>query len=159
MRRNRPVDTRGKGPIQRQSLGSEPLEEEDGECVASGSYTDVWLFGNARKEHIALRSRTDETSRREAIQIGRYFSRFADSGPKSLGDKMFKSLGKFRDGAGNEPQIWEFKAYQFRIYGIIAEYRRKRAFLGTECDPSKKREKADQRILKSAAERSVKVRR
>ncbi|MEP9372562.1 hypothetical protein [Mesorhizobium sp. KR1-2] len=76
-----------------------------------------------------------------------------------MGEKMFKPAGRFKDGAGNEPQIWEFKAYQFRIYGIIAEYRRKRTYIGTACDPSKKKDKADQQKLKLAAERSAKVER
>ncbi|UXN61562.1 hypothetical protein [Phyllobacterium zundukense] len=123
--------------------------------VASGSHADVWLFGEAREEYEALLDRTDETSRRSAAQLPRYFERFSNGQP--LGEKMFKSLGRAKDGAGNTVQIHEFKSYQFRIYGVIKQYKGRKAYVGTACDPSKKQDKADPKKIKKAAEKSEEV--
>lgn len=157
MRRKSRDQDPGRRDKRRESANEHAARGDDGECVASGDYADVWLFGEARDDFVALRSRNDETSIREAVQIGRYFSRFAQVGPQGFSDKMFKSLGRFKDGKGNERQIWEFKSYQFRIYGIIGEFRGKRSFVGTASDPSKKKNKADQQKLKLAAQRSAEV--
>ncbi|MER9869272.1 hypothetical protein NKJ35_19205 [Mesorhizobium sp. M0136] len=121
----------------------------DGMHVASGDYADVWLFGEARREYEALLTRTDETSRKSAVQLPRYFGRYAENQP--LGDQMFKPLGRFKGASGNDVQIYEFKSWQFRIYGVVRLFRGKRCFLGIACDPSKKKNRADPAKMKKAA--------
>lgn len=129
--------------------------KSDGKMVASGAWADVWLFGEALDEYEALLSRTDENSRKAKAQLPRYFERFADN--QRLGDEMFKSLGRFKTGSGNEVHVHEFKGWQFRIYGVIKQRNGKRAFLGLSCDPSKKKDKADPAKIKKAAEGSEDV--
>lgn len=126
-----------------------------GKLVASGEHADVWLFGEALEEYEALLRRTDATSRKSAAQIPRYFGRFAQGQP--LGDQMFKPLGRFKTGSGKEVQVHEFKSYQFRIYGVIRQHGGKRSYVGTACDPSKKKDKADPAKMKKAAEASEEV--
>lgn len=122
-------------------------------CVASGSYGSVWLFGEARDQYLELRKRNDQTSIREAATLERYFQRFADLGTKGFSEQMFKPQGRQKDGDGNDVLIFEFKAYQFRVYGVISTYKgKKNCFLGTSCDESKKRDKANPQKLKKAAE-------
>ncbi|WP_156913564.1 hypothetical protein [Mesorhizobium sp. WSM3224] len=123
-------------------------ETSGGILVACGDYADVWLFGEAREEYEALLARKDEKSIVSATQLPRYFERYASDQP--LGDQMFKPVGRFGP-KGNEAQVYEFKSWKFRIYGVVKQFRGKRCFVGTACDPYKKQNKADQTKLKNAA--------
>lgn len=124
------------------------------ECVASGEFGDVWLCGDALEEYRELERRAecldDETSVREERTLARYFKWYADGGPSQLGHKMYKPQSRMKVGA-NKVFIHEFKAYQFRIYGAECTYRGRRSFIGTACDPSKKKDKADPAVLQKAA--------
>lgn len=126
-------------------------------CIARGDYADVWLFGEALEEYEALTKRTDRTSIQEAAQMARRFERFASHGPRGLSDEMFKALDPRIKVKGNEILIQEFKAYQFRIYGVVGQRNGKRSYLGTACDPQKKKNKADPQKMKKAAEAYLEV--
>ncbi|RWD78296.1 hypothetical protein [Mesorhizobium sp.] len=134
-------------------------ESRDGPVLqASGGYADVWLFGESLQCFLALATSTgDQDALRASVNLPAYFQRFADKGPIALTEKMFKKLGSAKDGNGNAVPVFEFKNYQVRIYGVIREYRGKRAFIGTACDPKKKQQKADQAMIKRAAEQAGKV--
>lgn len=123
---------------------------------ASGEFADVYLFGEAMEEFDALEPRNDEMSLRKYRSISRYIQRFADKGPSSLNEKMFKKQLRMRSG-GSDVMIWEFKAHQFRIYGVICDFNGKRCFLGTACDPDKQRDKADHKRLQKAADEYVRI--
>jgi hypothetical protein len=127
-------------------------DNDDPLCVTSGSHADVWLFGEARDEYLELQKRNDQTSIREAASLKKYFERFAEHGPRGLSEQMFKPQDRRKTGVGNEVLIHEFKAYQFRIYGVVCTYKGKRCFLGTACDASKKKDKANPQKLNKAAE-------
>jgi len=129
------------------------LDEADigSECIATGDHACVWLFGEALREWNAVGRRNDENSRRAATRMRAYFERFAAMGSRAFPEEHFKTLGRFRAAGGNEYLILEFKAYQFRIYGIERRYRGSRAFLGLACDPAKQDNKADRKIIKRAA--------
>ncbi|MGV3490134.1 MAG: hypothetical protein ACO1OG_02320 [Devosia sp.] len=127
------------------------------ERVATGDYADVWLFGEALAEWKAVCGRNDENSRRAVTRIGRYLPRFASSGPRAFTEEMFKSVQRIKASGGNEHMIFEFKAHQFRLYGVIVDYKGKRSFVGTACDPAKKNNKADPAILKRAADAADKI--
>lgn len=129
----------------------------DKERVASGDYADVWLFGEALTEWKAVCRRKDDNSRRATQRIERYFLRFAEKGPTAFTEEMYKQVKRVKARGGNEPMICEFKAYQFRLYGVVREYQGKRSFLGTACDPAKKNNKADQAILRRAADAADKI--
>ena len=129
----------------------------DRERVATDGYADVWLIGEALTAWKALCSRKDENSRRAAQRIGRYFPRFAQHGESAFTDEMFKPVQRIKATGGNEHMIYEFKAHQFRLYGVIRTYEGKRSFVGTACDPAKKNNKADPAILRRAADAADKI--
>lgn len=126
--------------------------------LASGDYADVWLFGDAWFCFSSLaETKGDQDALRASVNLPAYFRRFAEKGPLALTEKMFKKLCNSKDGNGNSIPIFEFKNYQVRIYGVVREYRGKRAFIGTACDLKKKQQKADPAMIKRAAEQSGKV--
>jgi hypothetical protein len=125
--------------------------KSSGECVATGAYADVWLLGEALDGWRAVCKRTDENSRRAARRLKGLFPRFAEKGMEGFTEEQFKSLGHFAATGGNKHLIYEFKAYQFRLYGVVRTYRGKRCFVGVACDPAKKNNRADQSLLKRAA--------
>lgn len=130
--------------------------KDDGLQVGGGVYADVWLFGEAREEYEALGKRNDQTSMREHRAISRYFQRYAEMGPQHLDDTMFKKQDR-RSSGGTTVMIYEFKAYQFRIYGVVGELKGKRCYRGTACDPKKKKDKADPQKLQKAADEYVRI--
>ncbi|WP_147412754.1 hypothetical protein [Rhizobium sp. AG855] len=130
--------------------------KEIGVRKAHGEYADVRLVGEALEEFDALEPKTDEKSVRKHRTVSRYFQRFADLGPKSLDDRMFKSQSRMKS-SGTEVMIHEFKAHQFRIYGVVCEYDGRRCFIGTACDPEKKQDKADPKKLQKAADEYVRI--
>lgn len=124
-------------------------------CVARGHYGSVWLSESACEELQKLNARTDKLGIQEAKTIERHFRRFAELGPSRLdNNKMFKSLGKHKDGTGGRVHLFEFKAFQWRLYGVLRNFRGGRAFLGIEVDPDKKKDKADQALLARCAKAS-----
>jgi hypothetical protein len=70
-----------------------------------------------------------------------------------LGQDKFKKEGNFPTGPGGEVAVWEFKAFQWRLYGGIAEVGDRRCFVGVAVDPDKKRDRANQQLLTVAAKR------
>lgn len=131
------------------------VEGDDIKCVASGESACVWLMGEALDEWNSLLKGTDANSRKSAAQLPRYFERFANG--QRLGNEMFKSLGRVKTPGGNEVNVYEFKSYQFRIYGVIREINKVKAFVGTACDPKKQQNKADAATIKRAAERAKEI--
>lgn len=120
--------------------------------IVQGPYGSVWLLEAANREFEKLTARTDQNGRQAAKTIRRYFDRFAEHGPSRLDSaKMFKPLGKFPDGTGSKVQLFEFKAFQWRLYGVLRDFRGGRAFVGVEVDPDKKKDKADQALLQRCA--------
>ena len=123
----------------------------DRERIASGHYGDVWLFGDALSEWKAVCRKKDQESRRAVRRLEAYFSRFATLGMKAFPEEHFKSVDRVRAQGGTEYLIYEFKSHQFRLYGVVRQYNGKRCFIGLVCDPAKKNNKANPRILKRAA--------
>ncbi|MBN9335789.1 hypothetical protein [Devosia sp.] len=108
-------------------------------------------MGEALKEWKAVCKRSDQESRRAARRLDGFFPRFADKGTAGFTEEQFKSLGRFRAEGGNEHLLYEFKSHQFRLYGVVRTYKGKRSFVGVACDPAKKTNKADPKVLKRAA--------
>ena len=123
--------------------------------VVSGQYGTVRLSDEAKHAYDELKARTDQTGMKQTTLIGRYFGRFAELGPTRLDNpKMFKAQGKFRDGTGKKVQVFEFKAYQWRVYGVLKDVGGTRCFVGMCVDPDKKKDKADRSILERCARMS-----
>lgn len=117
-------------------------------CI-KGDYASILLVADAKEEYDALGKRNDATSIREYRTLTRYFERYVQHGPTALDDTAFKKQRRVTSGKLQE-MVYEFKAYQFRIYGVVGTYLDKRCFIGTACDPSKKQNKANAALLEKA---------
>ncbi|MEM6413540.1 MAG: hypothetical protein AAF720_02665 [Pseudomonadota bacterium] len=56
-----------------------------------------------------------------------------------------------------EYRVQAAKAYQCRVYGVEGSYNGSRAFFISAVEPKKKKDKADRKLLKTAAERAVEL--
>lgn len=148
----RKLPTRPQGtPANVQATAQGRTPNELGERVASGAYGDVWLSVDVLAQFRKLKARTDEISIREARTLDRYFQRFADAGPESMDARQFKPLGRYSAGVSGKVQVFEFKAFQYRIYGVCRSIGVRRAFIGLSTDPSKQTNKADRAKIAEAA--------
>lgn len=98
----------------------------------------------------------DKISVQRRTRLRRYFSEFVENTDyhARLGQDKFKKEGNFPTGhPGGDVAIWEFKAFQWRLYGGIAEIEGRRCFVGVAVDSDKKRNRADQELLRIAARR------
>jgi hypothetical protein len=89
-------------------------------------------------------------------RLVRYFAEFVNNMDyyNRLGQDKFKKEGNFPSGhPGGDVALWEFKAFQWRLYGGIAEVEGRRCFVGVAVDPDKKRDRANQQLLTIAARR------
>ena len=127
---------------------------DEGRKFASGGHADVWLVGEAKSEYVALLARKDTNSRKAAIQLPRYFDRYANG--QRLSEDQFKPQGQKKSGH-HTMQVWEFKGFQYRIYGVVVDVAGKRTFIGTEPDPKKKDNKADASIVQRALDTYVRM--
>lgn len=118
------------------------------------------MFGFSEKLTMNIGNFRSERTKQVSVSpvtIKRYFERFAEKGPAGFGDRMFKPQGRFPAADGGKVLVHAFKAYQFRIYGVVRDFRGRRSFVGTTCDPKKKQNKANPKKLKQAAVCSTKV--
>jgi hypothetical protein len=97
----------------------------------------------------AVAKKFEKVDAQQRARCQKWMSRYADDGGEFLDDEKFKHEGKFPTGdkAGTKVAIWAFKARQLRIYGGLSGD----TFVATEIDPAKKKDAADQALLKSAA--------
>ncbi|NTG19408.1 hypothetical protein G6L00_03055 [Agrobacterium rhizogenes] len=91
-----------------------------------------------------------ETDRR--ARILKWMKFYADDGHELLDNDKFRYEGKFStsDKSGTKVSIYAFKAWQTRVYGGLVK---SAIFVCTEIDLSKKRDLADQKLLKAAAKK------
>jgi hypothetical protein len=96
---------------------------------------------------------TDEISVKRKVQLARYFREFCENAQfaRRLSDQKFKNEGNFPDGQGKQVTVWTFKSWQWRLYGAILRTAGKNCFVGVKVDPAKKRDRADQQMLKATA--------
>lgn len=118
-----------------------------------GQVSDVLLSPAAEAEYRQVLEGTDEISVKRRVQLDRYFRTFCDMVHffKHLSDQKFKNEGNFPDGKGGQVAVWTFKSWQWRVYGAILQIEGRRCFVGMLVDPAKKRDKADQKMLKNTA--------
>jgi hypothetical protein len=117
---------------------------EDVRVVWQGPKGAVALGRKARKE----RSKLDQ---RAAAQLDRYFKHFCEHGFSTLPPEHFKAEGRFPVGDGTELLVHAFKPWQWRLYGTIKTVGGRPMFIGVCVDNSKKRNKADQDLLRRTA--------
>lgn len=123
--------------------------------VCPGSVADVRMTDVVYKEYRQAIEKADKMSVKRRTRLGRYFGEFANNVDyyNRMGQDKFKKEGNFPDGNGGMVAVWEFKAFQWRLYGGVAEVEGRRCFVGVAVDPDKKRDRADQELLAIAAKR------
>ena len=120
--------------------------------VQDGPYATVRLAPEVHAEYTRLFESNDTLSRQRRTHLSRYFQRFCELGPQSLNEEKFKFEDSFSDGYGRQIPVYAFKPFKWRLYGGILTVGGKRCFVGVRIDPSKKQDKANQGLLRSAAE-------
>jgi hypothetical protein len=125
----------------------------DYETVCEGVAAAVRLAPKVYAEYCQAIAGRDKLSVQRRAHPGRYFGAFCEhlDFHKRLNPQQFKREGSFKDGYGGEVVVWTFKAPKWRVYGAILTVAGKRCFVGTRVDADKKRDKADQALLKATA--------
>ena len=125
-------------------------------CVSKDQYGAVLLAAEAYDAYQRLKKAQDQTGIQEARMIKRYFERFAARGPEGLdGSRMFKPLGRLPVPGGKGVQVFEIKAYQWRVLGVLRTINGTRSFVGLCCDESKKKNKGNRDLMLKAAKLSA----
>jgi hypothetical protein len=119
--------------------------------VCSGVAADIRLSPVALREFEKVRAGTDERSIKRKRQLSRYFEEFCNHEPHRLDDEKFKKQDNLVDGRGGQVSVWEFKPWQWRLYGAILHVDGKKCFVGVKVDPEKKTDRADRALLEAAA--------
>lgn len=119
--------------------------------VCSGPAAEVRLSPIAMREFEKICAGTDKRSIQQKQHLLRYFGRFCEHEPHGLPDEKFKKQDNLADGLGGQVAIWEFKTWQWRLYGAILTVGGKKCFIGVKVDPDKKTDRADRALLEAAA--------
>jgi hypothetical protein len=121
--------------------------------VRAGMACDILLTGEALTIFQEVNSSREPLRVKQAAQMRKRFEAIADIGPSKLPDTQFKKEGTFPCGAkdGSKATVFTIKAWQFRIYGILTNWKGRRAFIGFRADRDKKQNKADRSLLKATA--------
>ncbi|MCY1642110.1 hypothetical protein [Methylorubrum sp. SL192] len=121
------------------------------ECLAEGKGGKILLAPKALAEWQALERGRNREDIKRRVKLRKHFDEMAANGPGRLNDEQFKREGSFPDGAGGAVSIWVFKVWQWRLYGAFVTIEGAQCFVGVRVDPSKKRDRADQDLLKAVA--------
>lgn len=123
--------------------------------VCRGSVADLRMTEEVHMEYLQAIDGKDKISVKRKTRLTRYFAEFVNNMDyyNRLGQDKFKKEGNFAVGPNVEVAVWEFKAFQWRLYGGIAEVDGRGCFVGVGVDPNKKRDRADQQLLTTAARR------
>jgi hypothetical protein len=118
-----------------------------------GGVADVRMSPAAEAHYREVLEGKDEISLKRKVQLARYFQEFCDNVHffRRLSDQKFKNEGNFPDGRGTQVTVWTFKSWQWRLYGAILRTSGKTCFVGVNVDPAKKRDRADQQMLRATA--------
>jgi hypothetical protein len=118
------------------------------EHIATGADGDVYMLVQVAKEFGRL-----ETKAR--ARLGRIMELFCTGDWQHIPKTQFNpNEGRYAVGStGKRVLIGAFKGWQVRLYGTVLEYAGKRSFIASAIDPAKKDDRADQKLLKRAAQR------
>ncbi len=119
--------------------------------VRDGPYAAIRLSPDAHAQYQQLFETNNTLAVQRRRHLARYFERFCEIGPESLGPEKFKREDSLPDGRGGHVSVYTFKPFKWRLYGGILTVARKRCFVGTRVDPDKKQDKADQQLLRAVA--------
>lgn len=123
--------------------------------VCHGLVADVRMMEDVYSEYSQAIEGKDEISVKRRARLARYFREFCEHMDyyMRMGQDKFKKEGNFPDGNGKMVAVWEFKAFQWRLYGGVTDVSGRRCFVGVAVDPDKKRDRANPQLLAAAAKR------
>ena len=113
---------------------------------------EEWTILATPEVFAAIESMAGTQKLKEKAKLLRHLELFGSRRPgeRAFTDEQVKLEGAFKTGCGNETvQVWAFKAFQSRLYGCNDG--KGRRLILTECDLSKKRNKANRGKLEAAA--------
>lgn len=119
--------------------------------VGSGAAARVFMTVRAHEEYRRICDSDQERDVQRARSINRYIRRYCDIERHNLSNQQFKKLGTYSDGVGGKVDIWEFKAFAWRLYGSAFNVNGTKTFVGVRVDPDKKQDRANQQFLDLAA--------
>ena len=119
--------------------------------VFQGIERQIILSPKCFEEYSQAIDGNDKISVRRRTHLKRGFERYRGEKQHRLPEEKFKREGKFPDGNGTDVAVYAFKGWQYRLYGAEMVVNGVRSFVGVKTDPNKKRQKADQEILKESA--------
>ncbi|OYU91928.1 MAG: hypothetical protein CFE29_03525 [Bradyrhizobiaceae bacterium PARB1] len=134
-------------------MPSEILRADSYVIAWTGSVADIRMAASVKAEYDQAIARKDINSIQRRVHLQRSFKEFCENDEfwRRLSDEKLKREGKFPDGNGTDATIWVFKAWQWRLYGAIMKVNARRCFVAVSVDPNKKRDRADQKLLKATA--------
>jgi hypothetical protein len=123
--------------------------------VCAGTVADIRMTAEVLSEYNQAIDGKDKIAVKRKTRLKRYFAEFVnnDDYHRRMTPEQFKKEGNFPDGNGGTVAVWEFKAFQWRLYGGVAGVGPRRSFVGVAVDPDKKRDRADQALLAATAKR------
>jgi hypothetical protein len=123
--------------------------------ICRGSVADIRMTNEVYGEYIQAIDGKDKISVKRKTRLLRYFGEFANNVDfyMRLGEDKFMKVGYFKSGGGGTIAVWEFKAFQWRLYGGISEVDGRRCFVAVAVDPDKKSNRANRQLLEIAAKR------
>ena len=97
----------------------------------------------------------DAVDAKARARIRRYMKHFSTAGPTNLHKEVYRFEGRFPLGlsSGKKHAIYAFKGWQVRVYGGVIQVGGKGTFVGTEIESSKKKDKANKKLLTQAAQK------
>jgi hypothetical protein len=120
---------------------------------ATGSHGEIRASEELHAEILRLDASKDHDDVRTRKHIRRYFPLFCENRNVLLPREKYRKLADFPDGLGGTVPLFEFKSYQWRMYGAELHLNGKRTFVGLTFDPKKQQDDADQELLRRTAKR------
>ena len=114
--------------------------------VQSSGHKHVGLMPDVYKVYVGL-------DKRWRSKLERHFRNFGIPGT-TMPKEHFNSEGRHPTGGkqSKEVQVCAFKAFQHRIYGVVVGIKNVETFVGLKIVEDKKRDRADQELLKRIAQ-------
>lgn len=129
----------------------EKLNAMGATLVKEAGKGSVWRVKGCSKLWRELYAQRADLAIKQQVQLTRFTKTYCENGREYLTPEQFKREGRFPDGRGTKIDVYVFKPFKWRLYGIIFDLDGKPAFVGLEIDPEKKQDKADQALLKRVA--------
>jgi hypothetical protein len=123
----------------------------DFDVVISGAHADIRLSERALEAFRELEHATHRSAIAQFRHLERAMQRFCASERPSLPEEKYKKLGNYSDGRHGTVAVYEFKSFQWRLYGAVLTVSGRKCFVGLRVDAAKKQRRADMSLLTDTA--------